>query len=41
MPLATRAFDPEFLQKLDGLMLSTRRARTRRAGQRTIGRQIK
>jgi len=38
MALATRAFEPEFLQKLDGLMLSTRRARTRRAGQRIIGR---
>ena len=37
-PLATRAFEPEFLRKLDGLMIATRRARTHRAGQRTIGR---
>lgn len=37
-PLATRAFEPEFLRKLDGLMIGTRRARTQRAGQRTIGR---
>jgi uncharacterized protein (DUF58 family) len=37
-PLATRAFEPEFLRKLDGLMIGTRRARTHRAGQRTIGR---
>jgi uncharacterized protein (DUF58 family) len=36
--LATRAFEPEFLRKLDGLMIATRRARTHRAGQRTIGR---
>ena len=36
--LATRAFEPEFLRKLDGLMIGTRRARTQRAGQRTIGR---
>jgi uncharacterized protein (DUF58 family) len=36
--LATRAFEPEFLQKLDGLMLGTRRARTRRFGRRTVGR---
>ena len=36
--LEARAFEPEFLHKLDGLVLATRRARTHRAGQRTIGR---
>src|SRR5947207_11616465 len=36
--LATRAFDPDFLQKLDALVLGTRRARTVRAGRRTVGR---
>jgi hypothetical protein len=36
--LATRAFDPEFLQHLDGLVLGTKRARTVRAGRRSIGR---
>jgi uncharacterized protein (DUF58 family) len=36
--LETRAFEPEFLHKLDGLVLGTRRARTHRAGQRVIGR---
>jgi uncharacterized protein (DUF58 family) len=36
--LATRAFEPEFLQRLDGLMIGTRRARTQRVGRRTVGR---
>jgi uncharacterized protein (DUF58 family) len=36
--LEARAFEPEFLLKLDGLMLGTRRARTHRAGQRIVGR---
>ncbi|MGD0288140.1 MAG: DUF58 domain-containing protein [Candidatus Binataceae bacterium] len=36
--LEARAFEPEFLHQLDGLMLGTRRARTHRAGQRIIGR---
>ena len=36
--LATRAFDPEFLQHLDGLVLGTKRARTVRAGRRSVGR---
>jgi uncharacterized protein (DUF58 family) len=36
--LEARAFEPEFLHQLDGLLLGTRRARTRRAGQRVIGR---
>ena len=37
-PFASRAFEPEFLRKLDGLMIGTRRARTQRAGQRTKAR---
>ena len=36
--LANRAFDPGFLERLDALMLSTKRARTVRAGRRTVGR---
>jgi uncharacterized protein (DUF58 family) len=36
--LEARAFEPEVLRKLDGLVLATRRARTQRAGQRIIGR---
>jgi uncharacterized protein (DUF58 family) len=36
--LAERAFDPEFLQRLDALVLSTKRARTVRAGRRSVGR---
>lgn len=36
--LATRAFEPEFLRKLEGLVLGARRARTQRAGRRTVGR---
>jgi len=36
--LEARAFEPAFLQKLDGLVLGTRRARTQRAGQRVVGR---
>jgi hypothetical protein len=35
---AERAFDPEFLQRLDGLVLITKRARTVRAGRRNVGR---
>ena len=33
-----RAFEPEFFRPLDGLVLGTRRSRTLRAGQRTLGR---
>ena len=36
--LEARAFEPEFLRRLDRLVLGVRRARTVRAGQRTIGR---
>ncbi len=36
--LETRAFEPEFLERLDDLVLGTKRARTVRAGQRTVGR---
>lgn len=36
--LEARAFEPEFLRRLDRLVLGVRRARTRRIGQRTIGR---
>jgi hypothetical protein len=36
--LANRAFDPEFLQRLDALVLGTKRARTVRAGRRSVGR---
>jgi len=36
--LETRAFEPELIQRLDGLILGTKRARTIRAGQRNIGR---
>jgi len=36
--LEKRAFEPEFLSKLDGLLLGARRARTVRAGRRTLGR---
>jgi len=36
--LEGRAFEPEFLKKLDRLMLGIQRARTVRAGQRTLGR---
>jgi uncharacterized protein (DUF58 family) len=38
--LATRAFDPDFLQHLDGLVLGTRRARTVRTGLRNVGRVL-
>jgi uncharacterized protein (DUF58 family) len=38
--LANRAFDPEFLQRLDALVLGTKRARTVRAGRRTVGRVL-
>jgi uncharacterized protein (DUF58 family) len=36
--LATRAFEPGFLARLDGLILSSRRARSARAGRRLVGR---
>jgi uncharacterized protein (DUF58 family) len=36
--LEARAFEPEFLKRLDGLVLGVRRARTVRAGRRTLGR---
>src|SRR5690348_10759213 len=36
--LQARAFEPAFLERLDGLVLGTKRARTVRAGRRTIGR---
>jgi uncharacterized protein (DUF58 family) len=36
--LETRAFEPDFLARLDGLILSTRRARAVRAGRRLLGR---
>ncbi len=36
--LEARAFEPEFLARLDRLVLGIRRARTVRAGQRTVGR---
>ncbi len=36
--LEARAFEPEFLKKLDRLILGIKRARTVRAGQRTLGR---
>ena len=36
--LEARAFEPDFLRRLDRLVLGVRRARTVRAGQRTIGR---
>jgi uncharacterized protein (DUF58 family) len=36
--LEARAFQPEFLRQLDGLILGTRRARSVRAGRRTVGR---
>jgi len=36
--LETRAFEPAFLQRLDGLVLGTKRARTVRAGRRNAGR---
>jgi uncharacterized protein (DUF58 family) len=36
--LEQRAFEPEFLSKLDGLLLGARRARTVRLGRRTLGR---
>ncbi len=36
--LEARAFEPDFLHKLDRLVLGIRRARTVRSGQRTLGR---
>lgn len=36
--LETRAFEPDFLNRLDGLVLGTKRARTMRAGRRNLGR---
>src|SRR5260370_16226525 len=36
--LETRAFEPGFLDRLDGLVLGTKRARSMRAGRRNLGR---
>ena len=36
--LETRAFEPEFIQRLDNLILGARRARTVRSGRRNVGR---
>jgi uncharacterized protein (DUF58 family) len=36
--LEARAFEPDFLRRLDGLVLGVQRARTVRAGRRTLGR---
>lgn len=36
--LEMRAFEPDFLKRLDGLVLGTKRARTARAGRRIVGR---
>jgi len=36
--LTKRAFEPEFLKRLDGLILGIKRARTARIGPRTLGR---
>ncbi len=36
--LETRAFEPEFIQRLDNLVLGVTRARTIRAGRRNVGR---
>jgi uncharacterized protein (DUF58 family) len=36
--LETRAFEPGYLERLDGLLLGARRARTSRAGRRVLGR---
>jgi uncharacterized protein (DUF58 family) len=36
--LETRAFEPAYLERLDGLILGARRARTVRAGRRVLGR---
>jgi len=36
--LEKRAFEPEFMRRLDSLMMGATRARTQRAGRRTIGR---
>ncbi len=36
--LAARAFEPDFLRRLDGLMMQARRTRAPRAGRRIIGR---
>lgn len=38
--LADRAFDPGFLERLDALVLATKRARTVRAGRRSVGRVL-
>ena len=38
--LANRAFDPGFLERLDALILGTKRARTVRAGRRSVGRVL-
>jgi uncharacterized protein (DUF58 family) len=36
--LEARAFEPDFLRRLDGLVLGVQRARTARAGRRSLGR---
>jgi hypothetical protein len=36
--LAARAFEPDFLRRLDGLMIQARRSRAPRAGRRILGR---
>src|SRR3984885_6392778 len=36
--LETRAFEPGYLERLDGLILGARRARTARPGRRVLGR---
>jgi hypothetical protein len=38
--LIARAFDPDFLQRLDALALGIKRARTIRTGRRTVGRVV-
>lgn len=38
--LEKRAFEPEFLKKLDDLVLAVNRARTRRTGRRAVGRAL-
>ena len=38
--LINRAFDPGFLERLDALILGTKRARTVRTGRRTVGRVL-
>src|SRR5215472_17281396 len=38
--LTSRAFEPDFLQRLDALVLGIKRARTVRVGRRTVGRVL-